>query len=60
MHSVVVALICQSLDFKVMQKPRSVSRLLVFAILVDKPDAIQTILGLVITDTKSAPNLFLP
>jgi hypothetical protein len=48
------------LHFEVFQQRIAVHGLFVLAILMDEPDAIQTVLTTVITDPKSPPNVFAP
>src|SRR5450755_1533828 len=60
MDAVVIPFICQSLDFKVTHQSLSVSGLFIFSALVNKPNAIQTILAAVVTHPKSSTNLIPP
>ncbi|HTA86888.1 MAG TPA: hypothetical protein VK729_11510 [Silvibacterium sp.] len=56
MHAVVVFFIGYSFNLKIANQTISVCSLFVLALLVDKPNTVQTILPAVIADTKSSTN----
>jgi hypothetical protein len=60
MDAVVIPFICQSLDFKITHQSLSVSGLFILTALVNKPNAIQSILAAVVTHSKTSTNLIPP